>query len=498
MIKPPKGPEYSALIIAAMILLTGCGSPFEGQSVFMDRAPLIEPDYYGVTIPYNIAPLNFRLMEDAEAFYLALTSPAGPDLKLRTRDGIVAFPERRWKKVLYENRGEAIEISIVSLSEDGELSRYKPIRIHVAEEPIDPYLCYRLFYPGYETWNEIKIIQRNLTNFQEISVVENQLLEKNCVNCHSFSQNSPERFLLHVRGSAGGTYFMRDGQLTRTDLKTEEMNSGAVYPAWHPDGRFVIFSSNDVIQSFHAIAEENIEVFDLASSLVLYDTENNEMMPVPETDSMAVMATFPEWSPGGDFVYYCQAPQFVEGSDFRTIKYDLVRKAFNRETRTFGETEPVFDARALDKSVSFPRISPDGRHLVFTLHDYGTFSIWHREADLYILDLETGIHDLMSVNSSESESYHTWSSNSKWLVFSSKRGDGLTARPYFAYMGSSQQSVKPFVLPQKDPELYLRMLETFNKPELVTGKIDAGPRDFDRASKNQALKARWVEVDPGP
>ena len=50
----------------------------------------------------------------------------------------------------------------------------------------------------------------------------------------------------------------------------------------------------------------------------------------------------------------------------------------------------VFNAQAVNKSVSLPVISPDGKYLVFTLHDYGTFSIWHKEADLYILDLQNG------------------------------------------------------------------------------------------------------------
>jgi len=99
----------------------------------------------------------------------------------------------------------------------------------------------------------------------------------------------------------------------------------------------------------------------------------------------------------------------------------------------------------------------------------------------------------MSLNSSETESYHSWSSNSRWLVFSSKRGDGLTARPYFAYFGSPDNVGKPFVLPQKDPALYKRMAKTFNRPEFVTGKINIDPRDFARASKKEPLKAKWIE-----
>jgi len=140
-----------------------------------------------------------------------------------------------------------------------------------------------------------------------------------------------------------------------------------------------------------------------------------------------------------------------------------------------------------------PSVSPDGRYLVFTLHDYGTFSIWHKEADLYLLDLHNGKTSKMDLNSDATESYHSWSSNGKWLVFSSKRGDGLTARPYFSYFISPDSTGKPFVLPQKDPTLYERLEKTFNRPEFVTGKISPGTRDFVKASEKPPVKPKWTE-----
>jgi dipeptidyl aminopeptidase/acylaminoacyl peptidase len=170
--------------------------------------------------------------------------------------------------------------------------------------------------------------------------------------------------------------------------------------------------------------------------------------------------------------------------------YDLVRKSFDAGSRSFGETEIVFNASAINKSASFPRISPDGRYLVFTLHDYGTFPIWHNEADLWMLDMQSKEAGKMSLNSNRTESYHTWSSNGRWLVFSSKRIDGRSARPYFSYIDSLGNQKKEFVLPQKDPELYNRMLESFNIPEFVTGRIRVGPRDFEKATKLQPEKAK--------
>ena len=136
----------------------------------------------------------------------------------------------------------------------------------------------------------------------------------------------------------------------------------------------------------------------------------------------------------------------------------------------------------MNKSASFPRISPDGKYLVFTLADYGTFPIWHREADLYLLNLQSNIVKKMDINSDETESYHSWSVNGNWLVFSSKRADGRSARPYFAYIDSSGKQGKEFLLPQKDPSIYDRMLESFNIPEFVTGRIKVNPRDFAKAT----------------
>ena len=314
-------------------------------------------------------------------------------------------------------------------------------------------------------------------------------------SCHSFNNNSSDRFLLHIRGSKGGTYFVDNGEITRTDPKIESMPGGATYPSWHPGGRFVAFSSNQVRQSFYSVPEKNIEVFDLVSSLILYDREKNEVININDNDTSEVQMTFPSWSPDGNYIYYCRATQKIsfdspEMDQIFNTHYNLARKPFDPETRTFGETEIVFDAASRGKSVSFPRISPDGRFVVITLADYGTFPVWHQEADLYMIDLQKGSVDSMSVNSSRTESYHTWSENGRWLVFSSRRLDGRSGRPYFAYIHPDGRHEKEFVLPQRDPSHYDRMLQSFNIPEFVNGKIKIGPRDLAAASLKEPLKAK--------
>ena len=474
-----------------IFIISGCKPDGYIDIQHLWREPVIEPDYSGVTIPVNIAPLNFIIKEDGVSFTIKARSSNSSDLKIKSKDGVVSFPVKSWKKLLKENQGQRIEIDILSEDNYGKVIEYDPVYMHVANEPIDPYLCYRLLYPGYESWKEMKIVQRSLENFHESSLFENQLLDDNCVNCHTFKQNDPGRFLLHVRGSKWGTYFVDDNEITRRTLRTEEMSANAVYPSWHPGGRYVVFSSNEVVQAFHMISGKKNEVYDQSSMLVIYDCNRNEISNIEETDTVKYMETFPCWSPCGNYLYYCRAKQIKKGFDYRNIKYDLVRKSFDQNLKVFGNAEIVFNAIEINRSVSFPRISPDGKYLVLTLHDYGTFSIWHKEADLYLLNLENGEIDLMDLNSAETESYHSWSSNGRWLVFSSKRGDGLTARPYFAYFGSPENIGKPFVLPQENPEFYKRFDKTFNIPEFVTGKIKIGPRDFARSSRKKSIKAVW-------
>ena len=81
-------------------------------------------------------------------------------------------------------------------------------------------------------------------------------------------------------------------------------------------------------------------------------------------------------------------------------------------------------------------------------------------------------------NSPSVESYHSWSSNSRWVVFSSRRIDGLYTRPYIAYIDADGRIGKPFVMPQKTGDFYSNFMNSYNIPEFVGGKIDVGQREL--------------------
>lgn len=485
--------KFNLLLCSLIFLLISCGKNNlkSGQE---DRTPIINPDYTDVTIPPNIAPLNFIIKEGDSKYRIEVSPENGPcDIKINSSDGLIRFPEKKWKKLLKENIGHKIRMQVYSRNDSSEI-KFKPFYINIAVDSIDSYLVYRLIYPGYYSWSHIKIEQRCLENFEEQTLADNSVLDNNCINCHTFNHNNPDQFLLHIRGSKSGTYFYENGKITRTDPKIESMPGSATYPAWHPDGRFVAFSSNQVRQGFYAHPGKSIEVFDLVSSLIVYDRDKNEILNIVDNDSVKHHHTFPSWSPDGKYLYFCRARQINNSSDvtldeIQSTRYDLARIAFDKETRIFGKPEIVFNASDSLQSVSFPRISPDGKWLVMTVHDFGTFPIWHREADLYSLNLENGCVKKMALNSPETESYHTWSSNGKWLVFSSKRTDGRSTRPFFAYVNNPGECEKPFILPQENPSKYDTMLESYNIPELVKGKVKSLPRDFESAAMEYPIKA---------
>jgi dipeptidyl aminopeptidase/acylaminoacyl peptidase len=177
------------------------------------------------------------------------------------------------------------------------------------------------------------------------------------------------------------------------------------------------------------------------------------------------------------------------------VKYNIYRKQFDPETRTFGERELVFDAAALGMSATLPRVSPDGRWLVFTMGKYGVFHIWHRDADLWIMDLNeesAAAHPLAEVNSPDTESYHSWSSNGRWLVFSSRRNDGEYTRPFFAHIDRNGKWSKPFELPSADPDFHRQFMKCYNIPEFMRGPVTIRPQQFADVLKGEALPVKYV------
>lgn len=477
------------VILAGLMMLASCSRP--GKDLVQDDSlPRIFPDYCGVAVPVNIAPLNFKLIDRPRKVLVVMEGKSGK-IEINGKDRI-HIPVRKWHRFLEKNDGDSLIVTVYARYEK-VWKMFKSFGIQIKHERVDPWLVYRLIAPGYESWSDMGIYQRDLTSFKSEPVIDNRLLPGACMNCHSFRANSPGTMVFHIRGNVGGTMLIKDGTVQRLNTKTAETISNCVYPYWHPSGDYIAFSVNTTSQVFHSRKEKRIEVFDTKSDLVVYDIKANKLITTGIISSEGSFETFPAFSPDGNKLIFCSAVSDTMPDNYNKLKYSLCSITFDPLTGSFGNSiDTLVSAVRTGKSISFPRISPDGRHLVFTLSDYGTFPIWHREADLYLLDLANGNYQpVVAINSTETESYHSWSSNGSWLVFSSRRTDGLYTRPFISYTDKNGNFSKPFMIPQKDPDYYEESLKSFNVPEFVTGKITSDGRSMLKSFASPAKNVNF-------
>lgn len=453
------------------------------------EAPAIFPDYKDVTIPCNIAPLNFRINEDIDKCYAQIIDEKGTIHEFYGEDKI-EFPQDTWKALLQDNKGKSLSISVATKKE-GAWTQWATFPIHIDEQTIDSHLVYRLIEPGYEKWHIVGIYQRNMETFEEKPIIRNNMTGYNCINCHSFCMNDPNQMMFHMRATNGGTYIIQDQKISKLNTKTEQTISNMTYPYWHPSGKFITTSINDIKQFFHSVKEKKMEVFDLESDVVVYDVQNKEILSKASFITKEHFETFPTFSPDGKWFYFCSTPAQVMPNNYDKVRYNLCRVAFDAEKKEFVMPIDTL-VRADSLSSTLPRISPDGRFLMYTETAYGQFPIWHTGAELRMIDLENNVPiNMDAINSPDTESYHSWSSNSQWVVFSTRRDNGLYTYPYICRIGKDGQPAKPFLLPQESPDAYDYLLYSYNLPELTKGPIEVSPYEIEHAAKN--LKPEQVQ-----
>jgi hypothetical protein len=465
------------------LLVSACSNPVEIVKT-NNELPRIFPDYIGVTIPSNIAPLNFMLMDATSKVQTAIFEANSIKFEVRAKNGQFQIPELRWEKLLKASIGNEFVVTL-GIKDKSGWTAYSPFKIKVAKETVDPYLAYRLIEPGYEMWNEMGIYQRNLENFTQTAILENKTVGEDCMNCHSFCMQDPNQMMMHIRGVNAATMVIIDGKVEKLNTKTKETMSALVYPSWHPSGRYIAFSVNNTKQNFHSIDRNRIEVYDLASDVVIYDIENHEIFTTAALFSDDSFESFPTFSPDGKTLYFSTAEAREMPDEYEKVKYSICSISFDSETKKFGAlVDTIFNAILENKSASFPRVSPNGKYLLYTKGDYGGFFVWHKEANLYIYNIETEKHySLILANSNDSESYHSWSSNSRWIVYSSRRIDGQYTRPFIAYINDKGEAEKAFIVPQKDVEFYDYLMKSYNVPEFIKSKVEVTGHDIAHVAK---------------
>jgi len=471
------------LLFLIAILFFGCTQPAPQNAVDAGKSLSIFPSQPGTTIPFNIAPLNFKVKEKCDRLFLSIKGK-NSSMEKSFKGNKTDIPVSDWSKFLSENKEDSIYLSVY-IHQDNNWIKYKPFSYFVASDPIDEYLVYRLIHPGYQTWNTMGIYQRCLSDFTVETIVDSRLLPQTCMNCHSMANNNPDNMMIHLRENNGGTILIRGDKIEKLNTKTPLTFSSVSFPYWHPSAKYIAYSINKVRQLFPSVGQERAHGFDQESDMVIYDVDKNLFFTSPLLFSKDAFESSPCFSPDGKTLYFVAAKAAQMPKEEKNIRYSLCSISFNAASATLGtHVDTLISASRLGKSVTFPRVSPDGKHIMLTIVDHGNFPAYDKDADLYLFHLvDSTLERLDILNSNNVESYHSWSSSGKWVVFSSRRMDGLYMNAYIAYVDGKGNPRKPFLLPQEDADFHQAFLYSFNIPEFSIKKVNFDRSEFERVAK---------------
>lgn len=263
-----------------------------------------------------------------------------------------------------------------------------------------------------------------------------------CANCHSFSADG-KKMGIDVDGPEGdkGAYAIVDVEpeividnehvMTWNAYpdKTEGLNTLGFLARISPDGRYSIATVNEAlfVRNFKDFRFNQV-FFPTRGILAVYDTETDQVRALPGADDPNFVHCNAVWSPDGKMLVFSRAaakdpydtskPQATYSGDPNEtqIQYDLYRIPFNDGRG--GTAVPIDGAVNNGMSNSFPKISPDGKWIVWVKAANG--QLMRKDSKLWIMPFAGGEGREMRCNTSLMNSWHSFSPNSRWLVFSSK------------------------------------------------------------------------------
>lgn len=269
-----------------------------------------------------------------------------------------------------------------------------------------------------------------------------------CANCHSFSADG-KTMGMDIDGPEGdkGAYAIAPTEKEMV-IEHDEIISWNSFPEkiqYHktlgflsrvrPDGQYVVSTVNEALYVSNFLDYRFGQVFyPTRGILAYYNRATGEMKSLPGASDPDYVQTDSVWTPDGKTIVFTRAAAkdpYPEGRPIAKyagdpnetpIQYDLYRMPFN-EGRG-GTPEPIAGASFNGMSNTFPKVSPDGKWVVFTQCKNG--QLMRPDGKLWIVPLAGGEPRLMRCNTSLMNSWHTFSPNGRWMAFSSKSNTPYT------------------------------------------------------------------------
>lgn len=285
-----------------------------------------------------------------------------------------------------------------------------------------------------------------------------------CANCHSFSHDGAS-VGMDMDGPRGdkGAYALRDIEdsmvirqgdvFSWNDFNPSQTTFG-LFSRVSPDGRYAVSSVDEEVFVANYTDYRFLQTFyPTRGKLAVFSRKTRAITLLPGADDSSYVHCNPVWSPDGATIYFLRAPaRPAYGSGAmpthagdpreRRICYDLYRMPFNDGRG--GTPRPVPGASDNGMSNTFPKVSPDGRWIVFVKCRNGL--LMRPDSRLYIIPAEGGEARELACNLPVMNSWHSWSPNGRWLVFSSKSFTPYT-QMFLAHIDHDGNASRPVLVP---------------------------------------------------
>ncbi len=379
-----------------------------------------------------------------------------------------------WATIKQRSVERDAELAIVGVGKDAKAISSASVRIRTSTDPVGDSIFYREvplpFIKAVQDPSRIRWRFGSIDSEEQPPVVLENLPV--CGNCHSFSDDGSVLGLDVDYGNDKGGYailpvseqmVLNDEKIiTWSDYRKDDGEpTFGLLSQVSPDGRYVISTVKDRAVF---VATPGIEFsqlfFPIKGILVVYDTETGSYRPLPGADDPEYVQSNPTWSPDGKWIVFARSkvyrkesiaaatsilldekdvPEFIE--DKEPFKFDLYRVPFN-EGRG-GKPQPIEGASHNGKSNYFAKFSPDGKWIVFCKAE--NYMLLMPDSELFIIPAEGGEARRLRANTRRMNSWHSWSSNGRWLVFSSKANTPYT-QLFLTHIDEQGQSTPPVVL----------------------------------------------------
>jgi tetratricopeptide (TPR) repeat protein len=431
---------------------------------------------HGTVFPPDLAPPTFLFEEvlGARAFALYLQAGTQEFFYPTVNNGFFP-PLAHWNRLKRVGRDSTCRALLIALDGGGRVLDQDLAEFSFAPEPVGDSIFFReVPLPFSLAVKDPSVIRWRLGS---VAVRESPKVVLDglpvCGNCHSFSKDGSVLGLDVDYANDKGNYAMmevkprmqlsRDKIFSWSDFQRDDGGvTFGLLSQVSPDGRYAVSTVKD--RSVFVALDDDIAYsqlfFPVKGILAIYDTQTKQFASLPGADDPDFVQSNPVWGPDGSYLLFAKAPKVEltnlakadkillstkEAEDFvkrRTlVRFDLMKIPFNGGRG--GEAVALEGASGDGRSNFFPKVSPDGRWIVFCKSE--AFMLLQADSRLFIVPAEGGQPRELEANRKGMNSWHSWSSNSRWLVFASK-AEGRYTKLLLTYVDAQGKSHPPVLL----------------------------------------------------